>query len=332
MRVSAVLRCLLALAAGTVIAVAQWGCPGHGFGGSPPTGQTRERVMGIHRLSLHSFGLSGFAASGMFGTGGGQAGAMGGGESAGAGIPMLGAFVRGLTVGSVRTRDGGGGSSGGGGGEGDPPFPPPLYFDEWLGLWVQTESTSTSFQMRFFLDEEMRQPAGTMETTWPEEWNTYPQTYLTRYEFLAGSMAGSSGRYEFVMTDETDGHMSYWDEASDGSRSEGTSRWNDRGYKWRSRWDGADGTWCKDRGEFSDDGTGKTFTEDSNGYRLTYTYRADGSGFGRIEGPDPGLPATVTWDWEGNMRIVYADGTVEEFPGYGWIEPVSTTDEPGRRR
>ena len=38
---------------------------------------------------------------------------------------------------------------------------------------------------------------------------------------------------------------------------------------------------------------------------------------GVIEGPDPGLPAKVTWTPEGHYRIEYADGTVEEFDMWG---------------
>ena len=49
--------------------------------------------------------------------------------------------------------------------------------------------------------------------------------------------------------------------------------------------------------------------DSSDGYTSDYTYRSDGSGFARINGPAPGLPATIVWDTFGNTTITYADGT-----------------------
>ena len=56
-------------------------------------------------------------------------------------------------------------------------------------------------------------------------------------------------------------------------------------------------------------------------------YRADGSGHGRITGPDPGLPATIDWDAQGNTTVVYADGSSEYTPGWGYgdVTPVDST-------
>ena len=40
-------------------------------------------------------------------------------------------------------------------------------------------------------------------------------------------------------------------------------------------------------------------------------------GHGKITGPDPGLPVTISWDAYGNTTIVYADGSTEHIAGWG---------------
>ncbi len=317
-----IVRWFIATLVGVALMVALAGCGGAGTQGAGPTRQTRDRVQGIHQLSLRSLGFSGFGSPGLLGSWGepGTTGGAGGGPAS-PGVPMLGAFVRSFATGSIgRTRDGG--TSGGGGGSPPGPDPwPEFYYDGYLDLWVQTVETPTSYQCLFFEDEAKTLPAGSMETTWPGDWNTYPQTFHTQYQILAGSLRGAHGQFECVTTSESAGNLTYENVNGDGSHDTGTSEWSDQAYIWNSRWDASDGSWCTDSGEFSADGSGHTLSEDSLGYRLSYTYRADGSGYGRIEGPDPGLPAVVTWDVEGNMRIVYSDGTVETYPGYGWGEP-----------
>jgi hypothetical protein len=81
--------------------------------------------------------------------------------------------------------------------------------------------------------------------------------------------------------------------------------------------DGANNEWSEGAGSFRADGSGGTWLSSSDGYKSDYRYNADGSGHGRITGPDPGLPVSISWDAFGNTMIVYADGTVEHVSGWG---------------
>jgi hypothetical protein len=97
---------------------------------------------------------------------------------------------------------------------------------------------------------------------------------------------------------------------------EGLSTWSERGYEWRGNSQFEDGSWYRHEGSFRQDGSGHSVTENSEGYKWSYRINADGTGSGLIEGPDPGLPAKVSWR-DGKYRIEYADGTIEEWDMYG---------------
>jgi hypothetical protein len=187
-----------------------------------------------------------------------------------------------------------------------------FYYDEWLELWVEVDFSDTTYRVDYYQDEAKTRHAGYMSSTWPTDWTSYPISWRSDYEFLAGPLAGSRGSYVSVMTSDMSGSMTY-DSIWDGSRYQGQSTWDDRAASWTNRTDNADGTWYTDRGDFRTDGSGTTQSESSIGYRTSYTWNADGSGRGRLEGPDPGLPATIVWNTEGAGTITYADGTVEEF-------------------
>jgi hypothetical protein len=247
---------------------------------------------------------------------------------------MIGGFIRhmpppgvgGTKPGRVKTRgDGGGGNSGGGGGT-DPGGPPAdtFYYDEYLGLWVQTNFTDTSYGMDFFVDEAKTQSAGHMVSNWPADWTTYPVIWHSEYNFTAGVLDGSHGTFDSSMTSETAGSMNY-DSVWGGDHARGRSSWSDRSSTWTNRYEAADGAWSNDNGNFANDGSGTTTCENSLGYRTSYTWNADGSGNGRLEGPDPGMPATIRWDSMGNGTITYADGTQEEF--HWWVS-VMPGDAP----
>lgn len=300
-----------------------WGCGGSSGGGvnslDGPTATTREHVS-----STRNFGVGAMLHSGVqnasFAT------AMNGGPAPGgmgrpAPAPMLGGFLRHLPPeGLLRPHP-----AGGGGGVTPPdPWPmPTFYFDEWLGLWVQVQITETSNRMDFFVDEAKTQPAGHMLSTWPRTWGVYPVSWHSDYEFTAGTMNGSHGTGDSTMTSETSGNFSY-DDTWSGNRYHGSSAWSEQGTRWTNRTDNSDGSWSNDSGDYAADGSGTTVCENSLGYRSTFHWNADGSGNGRIEGPDPGLPAIIAWDGQGMGTITYADGTTEEYHWWSIVEPVGT--------
>jgi len=246
---------------------------------------------------------------------------------------MIGGFMRNA---SLAVSSDGGSSPGGQGEDGSDPGPgwdgePGFYYDEWLGLWVFVQGSDTSSKFELFEDEEKTKPAGTIVSTWPADPSVYPQRHTYDYEITAGFMAGSKGTSEIVLVSETEGRMTYDHTWAGGWTSEGSAAWDGKQYKWTNQSREPDGTWYRDTGTFAEDGSGTVESENSLGYRSRFTYDADGSGKGVIEGPDDGLPAVITWDAEGNVRIVWADGTVEEYNWYGWVESATGSSTQGRR-
>jgi hypothetical protein len=348
-------RQFIALTAVGALSAALAGCGGGGgdatgSGGGSPTATTRSRVLGMHNTSLRGATQAGYQneslAAGM------NAYAYGAPDLATGGVaspiplrpslPLLGAFLRNVatvapagraahvrrSVGRSRGEDivkgdGGDGSEPGEPGVIDPaPFPDDydrsFYFDYYLGLWVAIASEPGRTTYSLFEDEAKTKPAGSIEMTEPADYETYPQVYRSSYSFTAGYLAGSSGSSENAKDADGSGRSSYSNVYSDGSRDSGRSNWSARGdFSWSSRTDGPGDAWTEGSGTFRADGSGGTRYAASDGYKSDYTYNRDGSGRGRIEGPDPGLPATITWDAYGNTTIRYADGTTETYPGWG---------------
>lgn len=301
------------------------GCGGSGapnLTGRAPTDATRNTVQTSFGKSLLTLALGG-PQSGRQGLAANAAG------SGAAAWSMVGAFVKGAAeMHATRSREegvsepGGTGETGGTGGgvppedggwQGDPGF----YFDEWLGLWVQPEFLPNEVSFQLFEDQERTRPAGHITSNWPDDPATFPQVYESSYTFLAGLMAGAHGTYNTTITSSDAGTMSYDNTYADGSTDSGSSSWTSQDSQWQGRYDGADGSWYQYSGSFNANGSGTSQSSDSFGNATSFQYNTDGSGSGRIEGNDPGLPATITWDSIGNIRIVWADGTVDEY-NWGW--------------
>lgn len=299
------------------------GCGGNGAGpsfeGRPPTPQTKDRVQRTFGIGLNSLALSGAKA-------GGGALRDGSSQDSGASFSMLGGFLRdaGLTNAGVTRRDpttGSGGSNGWVGGSGH-------YFDEWLGLWVDAQFSGNRATFALFVDEAMTRPAGSLVSEFPTDPGHFPQECRSRHEILAGLLAGSRGFYEMTFQTETEGSMRWQNSNPDEGTDEGSATWNGNEYGWANSYRGQDGFWSNDSGTFGADGSGSARSVNSWGYRNQFTYLADGSASGVMEGPDAGLPAQISWDANGRGRIRWADGTVEEFD-WAWCVAGANGDEPG---
>jgi hypothetical protein len=277
---------------------------------------------------------------------GGGSGANGGttgtgGGFGGGGISRIGFFFRnfggptGLGAQSLRShrgRDGGGttggttGSTGGGPGS-------DFYYDEWLQLWVDVEWSDTSYTIHFYQDEAGTMQAGHVASTFSGDWNVYPQTYHNEYEFTAGIWAGAHGTYDCVQTSESEGSMVYEDTYADGSSDHGESHWTSQTSTWTSRWDGPNQQgWFEDNGSWTADGAGTYTCSNSEGWSSTWNYNADWSGSAHFEGPDPLLPADMTWTSDGHYHVTYADGTTEDWTWddfWGGVEEGSNTGSGG---
>jgi hypothetical protein len=311
-----------------------------GGGGNSQLSQTGRSVQLIQRLSFLSMcnsgiGFMGFGGGTSGGTSGGTTGTTTGGNTGGGGFSSIGGYVRYFGGGrgralAIRTLGGGttggttggsglttggteggtdGGTTGGGGGTGGEYF----YYDEWLQLWVDTQWSENTFSSLFYEDEAKTLPAGHITSTFAGSWETFPQTYTNDYVFTAGSMAGASGTYNCTQVDEFNGSMVYNDTYADGSHDLGSAHWNEIGSNWEWRWDGAHGEWYQDSGEWTNDGAGTYSCSNSEGWSSVWHYNPDWSGSAHFEGPDPLLPADMTWTSAGHYRIVYADGSVEEW-------------------
>jgi hypothetical protein len=218
--------------------------------------------------------------------------------------------------------------------DGDDPYvpAPAFYFDQYLGLWVQTEYSAAESKYLLFEDEAKTKPAGSIVTTQPADWRVFPQTYSSRYEFTAGYLKGARGSYDNVLNADYSGRSSYENVFADGGKNRGESTHTSAGdFTYFDRAEFADGYWTESRGTFRANGSGGTRTESSDGYQTDYTFNADGSGRGTIKGSLPGLPATVTWDARGNTTIRYADGTTERIPGWGGIGGAAGSNRSGAR-
>ena len=342
-----------------LIALFTVGCGGGGsanaVGGSSPTQQTRSAMTQLQRNMLRSLAQSGVqsasAASIRNGVGGAADGvtATNGGGTASS-VPMLGAFIHNVAAATPAHRaarrhhprttrdvndgsdgsDGstGSGVSGGSGGGSGLGSGNSFYYDEWLGLWVDYTEAATQTTYTFYEDQGKTKPAGSNVTTFPADWNTYPQVYASIYTFTAGFLKGTHGSYQTTQKADNSGSSRYDDTYSDGWSDSGTSDWSATGdSNCQSRSDGPNKAYYLFKASFKSDGSGTTHTEGSDGFISDYSYHADGSGSGRISGPLAGLPATITWDAFGNTTIRYADGTVETYNGWGYDDGTTSSGD-----
>jgi len=308
---------ILGLQAVLLAALVVFGCGGSGGGaprtGTSPTQATRENVQNGFGQSMLSLAQTGAGTStGAGGSSGG--GATGGTTGAGGGVggpPMIGAFIHQFIPGGF---GGGPFAKNGGRKEGEQT----VYFDDYLQLWVEFIESENAMTQLLFEDEAKTKPAGKFETTFPGGWENFPFTFASTFEITAGPYSGAQGNYEFVIEGEMSGRQNYSSVWPGWGTDKGQSTWNENEYTYEYESNYTSGYWFKGNGEFRNGADGFSNYEDSIGYKYAYLYKADGSGSGRIEGPDPGLPATLTWTAEGRVRIVYADGTVDEYDMWGW--------------
>lgn len=291
------------------------GCGGGGSnsnsGGSSPNALTRQQVkdgLGQSLIALAQSGMGG----GSVGTSGGSTGSMGG-------VPFVGSFVRQFLPGGeffTRGTSGGGegttgSTSSGGGGE-----EPTIYFDEYLGLWVEWSEEGNTFSTNLYEDEAKTKPAGSFVNTFTENGN-----FTSTFSITAGPFAGAHGVYETVVgSDGASSETTYDNTWPTWGHDEGTASWSENGSAWHHRSELPNDAWFESDGAFNANGSGTASGSDSRGYHYSFTYNADGSGRGRVEGPDAGLPCTLTWTSDGVTKIKWADGTEETFDPNSWFD------------
>ena len=308
------------------------GCAGGG--GSTPNGSvtraTQERVSSVVR-KLFSGGTMFGAVDGTGAVRGNVAAEATGGAAppsadlsySGGNVPQLGAFLKNMVqngpVSRAKRISRGEGTGTSMPIRWDPK--PTFYFDYYLGLWVQTNYDQAQGESRFDLyeDEAKTKPAGFVVSTWPTSWETFPQAWKSSYEFTAGFLKGAHGSSENVTNEGwASGSSKYENVYVDGWKDTGKSNWGTGGSSWFNRSESVDAqVWTESAGSWLSNGSSGTRMTTSDGYEAIFTHNPDGSGRGTIKGQEAGLPATVTWDNQGNVTIRYADGTIERFNRWG---------------
>ncbi|MGC4043713.1 MAG: hypothetical protein QM758_07895 [Armatimonas sp.] len=223
-----------------------------------------------------------------------------------------------------------------------------VYFDGYLRLWAkktQTDTdTTTEIRYDFYVDEALTQPGGFVSSLQPK-WNdwvypvddlspnggpivppiqqpTFPIVYRTTYQFTEGTLKGSNGLSENITNSDYSYDSRYENNYADGWKDKGNNHSDRDGSTWFARIDTPEGKYAEGAGSFRS-GIGGSRLESSDGYKADYQFTSSGSGHGKIEGTDPGLPVTVSWDMSGNVLVKYADGTTESFQrNYGYPIPV----------
>jgi hypothetical protein len=191
------------------------------------------------------------------------------------------------------------------------------YYDEALGLWVQLkpglndQPTEPSGEL-YFVDEALTQPAG-HRLTWISEPDTYPISGKEELIYAAGTFAGERDLYEWTIDEDGSGT----------SRGEGTDPgvgrfvfqggWNEAGLSnFTERFDAADGAWQTFTLHEAADLSYTLAMTSSVGVKFTLNFRPDQSGTGKLEGPADALPATLTWDIDGNATLTWSDRTTRQ--------------------
>ena len=334
-------RALLLLTSGMTLS----GLAGCGGGkesaGEAPTRAVQERVGTISRKLFSGTMLFGAVDGIGMSRGGGMGGGTGGGGSlppmgaasdmsySNGSVPQIGAFLKNVVMENAPTSRKRKLSRGENIAVGEPyptdPLPPfwepqpSFYFDYYLGLWVQTSYSKTESRYSLYEDEAKTKSAGSIVSSWPTDWETFPQVWKSSYEFTAGFMKGSHGSSENVTNAGWSGSTKFENVYIDGWKDKGQSNWSGQGdSSWFNRTESADGKdWTESAGSWRSNGAGGTRMSTSDGYEAVFTFNSDGSGRGTIKGPEAGLPASISWDNQGNVTIRYADGTIERFNRWG---------------
>jgi hypothetical protein len=188
-------------------------------------------------------------------------------------------------------------------------------YDSRLGLWVVTTVTLTSYTRTFYQDKAETEPAGSADYTL----DVSTHTLSGKISITAGKDAGLTGTYTATQNGSTiTGNealtlpsgttiVSQFTVTINGASSSGTATET-----------------VTEAGGYSETSTivrnsNQTFkitASDSNGYSSTLNFNADYSGTGTVNGPFPGLPATVVWNSVGTGTVTFAGGITLSFTNW----------------
>jgi len=195
------------------------------------------------------------------------------------------------------------------------------FYDKSLGLWVVVTVTLTSFTETFYQDQAETEPAGSASYTL----DIATQMMSGAINVTQGNYAGLSGTFsETISGGSLKGNYSLTLPSGTTitgqfSVSEG-SNGNPMGTMTQTITES--GGYSESTSvTYNSDGSIKITATDSNAYSSTLNFAADLSGTGTVTGPDPGLPATLTWDSSGDGTVTFANGVTVNFTNWKFPKP-----------
>jgi len=190
------------------------------------------------------------------------------------------------------------------------------HFSTPLGLWVVNTVTATTFTETFYVDQAETQPAGSATYTLDLSTKTLSGTISItqgKYAGLSGTYSqtvannGTVGTYNFTLPSGTIVSCQFSIVALGGGNFGGTATetvTQPGGYSETVNF------------VYKADKSMTITASDTNGYSSVFKIASDFSGTGTVAGPDPGLPATVTWNSVGTGQIKFANGLVVPFTNW----------------
>jgi len=194
------------------------------------------------------------------------------------------------------------------------------WLHEEFELWVHEETKEGIRGPYFYEDQELTKPAG-HDLFLTSEADVFPSIFKKDFRITAGKYAGLSEIMEFTTNENGSGTSRGNGSDITGESWEFTGSWDVDGQgTWSQTVTFADGT--KQSFAMVHDGSGieKITITNPNGITFAMNFNVeDGSGTGTITGAAEGLPATMTWDNNGDGKVVWSDGTETPFTNWDLV-------------
>lgn len=189
-------------------------------------------------------------------------------------------------------------------------------YDGFLELYFRISGNDDATMLRFdyFLDQEATQPAGFVEKRSINETESQSSLEITMGKFAGKRQTSSSTYAPPELT------FSFEGSEPDGSLQTGDGEYviSTEGFsgEYNSVTVDPQGVSRSYRVTYAIDGTSRVTYDSPSLLQYTLDFKADRSGTGTVTGNSAQLPATISWDSEGNGSIVFADGEKVEFTGF----------------
>lgn len=187
-------------------------------------------------------------------------------------------------------------------------------FNTAYDLWSVFIFDATGAGTDYFVDQALTQPAGTERKNGTADQDGTVRTLAT-LDITAGKWAGLSHKITSsykapVFT------FSFEGKNPDGSKQDGTGTFSDGVGEYNTVDTDPQGVRRSYRATFAADGSSRVTYDSPSLFQYTLEFKADRSGTGTVTGNNILLPATITWDVQGNGSITFADLAKVNFTGF----------------